>query len=205
MMRAAEAAPEETMITEIPDWPKDDAALARLFGCAPGSIGRHRAALLKAGTLIDRTDYTPGIPGSRYNRCLWHPSGAEKVAMHCRAAGAKRFLAARGVATSRASRIESNTVGTIMAALEDLIPCQRQYTVNGYKVDLYLPTVRLAIECDEHGHKSYARLKEIVRQVCIEVTQACTFLRYDPYAPDFDIGTIINKILKHIRAQNTTS
>ena len=73
-----------------------------------------------------------------------------------------------------------------------------QYWVDGYRIDLYFPTHKLAIECDEFGHDDRDIGYEIARQKHIEQKLDCTFIRYNPDAKHFDIFQVINKIFRHI-------
>ena len=75
---------------------------------------------------------------------------------------------------------------------------KEQYTVDGYRIDLYFPTHKLAIECDEFGHKDRDIGYEVTRQKYIETKLVCTFIRYNPDAKDFDIFIVINSIMKYI-------
>ena len=75
---------------------------------------------------------------------------------------------------------------------------KEQYTVDGYRIDLYFPSHKLAIECDEFGHKDRDIGYEVTRQKYIETKLACTFIRYNPDAKDFDIFIVINSIMKYI-------
>ena len=75
---------------------------------------------------------------------------------------------------------------------------KEQYTVDGYRIDLYFPTQKLAIECDEFGHKDRDISYEVTRQNHIETKLGCTFIRYNPDAKDFDIFDVLNSIINHI-------
>ena len=75
---------------------------------------------------------------------------------------------------------------------------KEQYTVDGYRIDLYFPIHQLAIECDEYGHKDRDIGYEVTRQNHIETKLGCTFIRYNPDAKDFDIFDTINKIYNFI-------
>ncbi len=70
-----------------------------------------------------------------------------------------------------------------------------QYKVTPYYIDLYFPSHKIAVECDEQGHRRYALENEIKRQKYIESTLNCTFVRYNPDALDFNIGDVINQIM----------
>ena len=69
-----------------------------------------------------------------------------------------------------------------------------QHKIGPYRIDLYFPTLRLAIECDENGHSQYNEEKEVERTRFITENLRCTWIRYDPYAEDFDIFTLIGRI-----------
>jgi very-short-patch-repair endonuclease len=73
-----------------------------------------------------------------------------------------------------------------------------QRIVGPYRIDLYLPEYKLAIECDENGHQDRDVYEEVERQKFLEQTLKCKFIRYNPDANDFDIYTVINQIMKHI-------
>ena len=73
-----------------------------------------------------------------------------------------------------------------------------QYTVGCYKVDLYLKGVKIAVECDEHGHRGFEKAKESFRQSYIEKSVDCKFVRFNPDAQEFDIMTVIARIVQLI-------
>ena len=92
---------------------------------------------------------------------------------------------------------EAETLSCILKAFKGE-NMKEQYTVDGYRIDLYFPTHKLAIECDEFGHKDRDIGYEVTRQKYIETKLACTFIRYNPDAKDFDIFIVINSIMKYI-------
>ena len=63
---------------------------------------------------------------------------------------------------------------------------------------MYFPKYKLAVECDENNHQSYEVLDEKLRELYIKERLKCTFLRFNPDEPEFNIGEPINKILSHI-------
>ena len=73
-----------------------------------------------------------------------------------------------------------------------------QYTVLGYRIDLYFYEHKLAIEIDELGHNDRNTDYEIKRQREIEKELNCVFIRTNPDAADFNINKLNNQILKHI-------
>ena len=67
-----------------------------------------------------------------------------------------------------------------------------------YRIDLYFPEHKLAIECDEHDHKDRDINYEIKRQRFIEDQLNCKFIRYNPDAKDFTIESVLNRIFQYI-------
>ena len=89
---------------------------------------------------------------------------------------------------------EQKTIGQIRAAFQHLRTVQ-QYKVGPYYIDLYFPGYRIAVECDEEGHRRYTQEVERKRQNYIEQALGCTFVRYNPDSPIFNIGDLINQII----------
>ena len=69
-----------------------------------------------------------------------------------------------------------------------------QFGAGKYRIDLYFPKYKLAIECDEFDHCDRDIGYEIGRQKRIEKLLNCTFVRFKPdakdlYIPTFTFGT----------------
>lgn len=90
---------------------------------------------------------------------------------------------------------EENTIVFLCEALGDYKPIY-QYKVKSYRIDLYFPDHKLAIECDENGHSDRDSDKENERQACIEKELECTFYRFNPDAPDFRFSYVLRDILR---------
>lgn len=82
----------------------------------------------------------------------------------------------------------------LIQAFHSLDPV-RQYIVGRYRIDLYLRRVKVAIECDEHGHRKYSSDAEAARESFIVSREGCRFVRFDPYAPGFCILQLIGQIV----------
>ena len=77
---------------------------------------------------------------------------------------------------------------------------QTQYSVLGYRIDLYFHDYKLAIEVDEKGHKDRNTDHEIQRQKALEKEElGCEFIRINPDNEDFNIFEAINEIHRHIK------
>ena len=70
---------------------------------------------------------------------------------------------------------------------------QTQYSVLGYRIDLYFHKYKLAIEVDELGHTNRNINNEIERQA-LEKELTCVFVRINPDEKDFNIFKEINKM-----------
>lgn len=71
-----------------------------------------------------------------------------------------------------------------------------QYPVLNYRIDLYFVTKKIAVECDENGHKDYDKTKEIKREIDIKNELGCIFVRFDPKCKNFKLATLISDIMK---------
>ena len=81
---------------------------------------------------------------------------------------------------------------------------QTQYTVLGYRIDLYFQKYKLAIEVDELGHNDRNIDYEIQRQA-LKRKLNCVFITINPDAVDFNIFREINKIHRHIKKSSRKS
>ena len=61
---------------------------------------------------------------------------------------------------------EMATLASLMEAFDGQEMVQ-QFPIGCYRIDLYFPKHRIAVECDEHGHVDRDTLKEQERQDCI--------------------------------------
>ena len=74
---------------------------------------------------------------------------------------------------------EKSVLKSIMDAFERE-NMQTQYSVLGYKIDLYFHEYRLAVEVDEKGHKDRNIDHETKRQKALEKELNCEFIRVNP-------------------------
>lgn len=73
----------------------------------------------------------------------------------------------------------------------------RQYQVmdNKYRIDYYIPSLNIAIEYDEDGHRGYSYEKHEGRQKEIEDLLKCRFIRVsDDNTNSYNIGFVIKNI-----------
>lgn len=94
--------------------------------------------------------------------------------------------------------IESNTIGFLQYILKDIVITYREFKCNIYRIDLYIPIIKLAIECDEFKHNTYDKINEINRENIIKKELSCEFYRFNPCDKNFIFEDFINNILKEI-------
>ena len=82
---------------------------------------------------------------------------------------------------------------------------QTQYSILGYRIDLYFHKHKLAIEVDELGHADRNLGNEIERQKVIEKELGCVFIRINPGEKNFNIFKEISKIHSHIKKSTKKS
>ena len=90
---------------------------------------------------------------------------------------------------------------TIINSIKDTFEgenIQTQYSVLGYRIDLYFYEYKLAIEVDELGHNRNND-NETERQKALEKELNCVFIRINPDKKEFNIFKEINKIYRHIK------
>ncbi len=89
--------------------------------------------------------------------------------------------------------VELDTLDIIKAAFKNYT-CIKQFTIDKYRIDLYIQEINVAIECDEYGHRHYNNQTEDSRRTVIESALNCTWVRYNPHQLSFNIGNVIYEI-----------
>ena len=74
-----------------------------------------------------------------------------------------------------------------------------QFNCGKYKIDLYIPEPKLAIEIDEHNHNDRDKDYEQERETFIKRVLGCAFLRFNPDAKDFSLSTCVAEITKTLQ------
>ena len=97
---------------------------------------------------------------------------------------------------------------TVLRSIKDAFEeedVQAQYTVIGYRIDLYFHKHKLAIEVDELGHADRNLNNKNERQNTLERELHCIFIRINPDEKDFNIFKEINKIHRHVKKSTKRS
>lgn len=75
----------------------------------------------------------------------------------------------------------------------------RQYKVFNYRIDYYIPSLKIAIEYDENNHKQYTYEQHEGRQMEIENELGCKFIRVsDKESDEYNIGLVIKELINNI-------
>ena len=74
----------------------------------------------------------------------------------------------------------------------------RQYSILSYRIDYYIPSLKIAIEYDENEHKNYSYEAHEGRQQEIEKALNCRFIRIsDKNTNSYNIGFVIKNIFNY--------
>ena len=96
-------------------------------------------------------------------------------------------------------RKEIEIISVVQVFLTTLnIPFEFQKNVLNYRVDLYLPVQKIAVEIDEFGHADRDAEREAERDKQIASHLQCKFLRFNPDEKGFKISHCIAKLTHHI-------
>lgn len=186
-------------------WPMTTAELAEVLDIKVSTVRRHqslRGKSLNFGEGKDYWDHAVAYTNAKDPKnIVWSEQGAIKIAWHCRSRKAGVFLENVGAVKRHRSSVESASLDIVKAALKGITKCQRQFPVDRwgkYKIDLYLPDLKIAVECDEAGHEGRDIWDEDFRQKEIEAKLQCRFIRFNPDEANFNIGNVINELLSAI-------
>ena len=75
-----------------------------------------------------------------------------------------------------------------------------QFGVRKYRIVLYFPMYKMAIECDEFDHRDTDIGYEEEKQKQIEKQLSCIFVRFNTDAEEFCILEVVNKIFVQIKS-----
>jgi len=180
-------------VLEDDRWALSDEMVATALGIKEGTVRRH---FQKYKDVF--------IEGHHWNliglKRHWTKEGLIKLGNYVTQEKAGILLDALGVQSRHVTRIESNVTAIVSASLAGIVPIHTQHHVEGYKVDIYIPSLKLAIEIDEYGHEGYDPLGEIFRELIISKTRDCEFIRWNAHAHDANVGTLINEVLRRFLA-----
>ena len=77
-----------------------------------------------------------------------------------------------------------------------------QFPVGRYRIDLYFPKHKLALECDEAGHAGRDQQAECDRQNFITHQLGCKWVRFNPDSASFCMGKVLNAIYQSLKGNS---
>ena len=119
--------------------------------------------------------------------------------MDCRTTAAHRFRTRLGFKRHDVILTKEQSVLAIIKGSLEGENMKTQYSVSGYRMDLYFHDYKVAIEIDENDHSDRNIDYEIKRQKAIEQKLGCEFIRINPGKDEFDIFKAINEFSRHIK------
>lgn len=78
---------------------------------------------------------------------------------------------------------------------------KKQYYINGYRIDYYIPLYNIAIEYDENGHKNYTYSEHEGRQKEIEKELRCKFIRVSDNNKNSENIAVILKYIMNLKSR----
>ena len=129
---------------------------------------------------------------------LWTKEGFIKFGNFVKTAKADLVLTALGVKSRQTTKIESEVAEIIKRTFQGITDVKTQFSVSGYKADLYLPELNIIVEIDEHSHDSYSPNDEYWREIEMQESLNCEIFRYNPHSKNRNIGDLINILLKKL-------
>jgi very-short-patch-repair endonuclease len=137
--------------------------------------------------------------GNRNTICLSF-IGCIEFIIRSKSSMSEEILKILGYDSIKVISIESKTIGFIKRCFRDEEMIQ-QFCVGSYRIDLYFPKYKIAVECDEkNGHTRDKHLEQDKeRQEFIESELGCTFIRYRPEENEMELADAIYKIQQIIK------
>ena len=144
-------------------------------------------------------------PKKQSNRRFLLSDLALKIIMNCRTDESCNFKRNLGF---KQHDVINTKEQTVLESIKDIFEgedMQTQYSVLGYRIDLYFHKYKLAIEVDELGHADKNLSDEIEIQKALEKELNCVFIRINPDEKNFNIFREINKLHRHIKKSTKKS
>ena len=91
--------------------------------------------------------------------------------------------------------VESEIMPHLLKAFAACSP-KPQFACGPYRIDLYLPLPKIAVECDELGHGGYKKEAELRRERFITESLDCRFVRFNPHCSNFDVMDVVGLIVR---------
>ena len=144
-------------------------------------------------------------PIKQPNRRFLHIDLALKIIVGCRTDKSCSFKRNLGFKLHDVINTKEQTViNSIKDAFEGE-DMQTQYSVLGYRINLYFHEYKLAIEVDEFWHADINLNNEVEKQKALEKELGCVFIRINPDEENFNLLKSIYEIYRHIKKSSKKS
>ena len=124
-------------------------------------------------------------PIKQLNRKFLHNDLASKIIMDCRTDKSCSLIKNLGFKLYDVINTEEQTIINSIKDTFEEEKTQTQYSVLGYRINLYFYKYKLAIEVDELERTNRNINNEIERQKALEKEPNCVFIRINPDKKDF--------------------
>lgn len=141
--------------------------------------------------------YLPSNRGPRKNIFI-STEGLKVLLSSSRKEKAKKLCHELGLNISIYLKDETQYISIIKRSFSHIESIE-QYNIGIYYIDLYFPKLKLAVECDEKGHKYYKTSSENIREDYIKKVLKCEIIRFNPSIKMFNIGDVIKDILAYAK------
>ena len=170
--------------------------IGRLIG-----LSKARSSVANYPTSYKHIEYTASKHGGFQQLGYISLDGVKRLLTNSRRTSATELAQELGINVLQVKVVteESHTI----ACIKDAFPGEttiEQYTVNRFKIDLYFPDYKIAVECDEGFHNCQSnKHQDISRQKIITDTLGCKFVRYEPQTVGFTLFKVVGEIYSIIR------
>ena len=134
--------------------------------------------------------------GGKQSMLLINLDGIKKILQSCRSINKNKIISILNIDINIIYDCKESSYLRIISASFKSFSQIFQHQIGQYRIDLYFPEYKLAIEVDEFGHKDRCHIYEQERQKYLEKYLDCKFIRFNPDEDNFNIGTIIAQILQ---------
>lgn len=140
--------------------------------------------------------------GGFQNMSIIALEGVKKLLQSCRSINKDKLISFLNIDLKLIYECKESSYLRIISASFKKFSQIFQYKIGTYRIDLYFPDHKLAIEVDEFGHKDRSFIYEKERQNYLEEHLKCKFIRFNPDEKNFNIGNIISQILDETLIHN---
>lgn len=136
--------------------------------------------------------------GGRQNMSIIILDGIKKILQSCRSINKDKIISILNIELNIIYDCKESSYLRIISSSFKRFSQIFQHQIGLYKIDLYFPEYKLAIEVDEFGHGDRCPIYEQNRQEYLEKYLKCKFIRFNPDETNFNIGDVIFIIMNEI-------